>query len=258
MPIHLAYLLTFVHIHASGRFSESAEAFKVAVLRYMRRCSVLTVTEVDANTRAKMLREPHWEAIWGDKGPRDDCGVAWDTRVWEKVWAGTVTVAPNRYRNERHVLAGATAAAYAVLRHRITGKIYVFGSLHTPHGMQTELREGKIHSDVALAYVAIVRGFRREARKLANQYAADGQVLSGDYNVNIRQLWARAYVAAYAKIGGFRLNWHAPLPKRGTHGPEIIDLTFYKGLELTDGPTPLPLDPHDDHGAYEQEFSAAA
>lgn len=247
-------MTVFSHVHASGRFDQSPGQFAEGLKAYRKISSIITVTEVDRNTRARMLASGEWAGVWGDKGPRDDCGITWDPAVWKKLWAGTVTVAKNRYRNERHVLADTTEAAYAVLEHKETGKVIVFGSLHTPHGMQDELRLNKVHTDVGLAYVAIAHGYLRHARRLGKKYNATAYALSADWNLNVRTLWVRGWFRTYGRALGLKLNWTGNLPSRGTHGKEIIDATLYKGMNMNKLPRVLPKSPGDDHVAYQQSF----
>lgn len=252
--------VTFDHVHSSGRFDEKPAAFELALDRYRKHASVITVTEVDDNARARMLNTPGWKAVFGNKGPRDDCGIAWDTAVWEELWSGTVDVSDLTYINERGNRTGKTAAAYAVLRHRATGIIVVWSVVHTPHGMQPELRARKIRSDVGRAYISITTGTKRVSKHLARLWAADAEALSGDWNLNIRLLWARMWLRAYATAARLQVNWTGDLPARGapgTHGGEVIDATLYRGLRLVSGPTILPRDPDDDHTAYAEKFEAA-
>lgn len=249
---------TIDHIHASGRFDQSARLLESSLVSYRKKASVISVTEVDDNARARLLKDDDWGGVYGNKGPRDDCGLTWDKAVWEKVWAGTITVSPKTYVNDRGWKVDTTEAAYAVLRHKATGQIGVFGSVHTPHGMQTELRAEKVRSDVALAYVSITRGFRREAQRLMRKYNATFQVLSGDWNLNVRQLWVRAWFATYMKSVGLKMNWKPPYPVRGTHGKEIIDASLYKGLTLLGKSVVLANQPGDDHTGFKNRFRLAA
>lgn len=244
----------FSHIHASGRFNQSPAEFAVELKAYRAMASVITLTEVDKNTRATLLDENGWDGVWGDKGPRDDCGVSWDKTVWEKVWAGTVTVSPKRYKNDRGWLADTTEAAYAVLKHKVSGDVVVFGSLHTPHGMQDELRKGQIKSDVGIAYVSIVNGYRRHARRLEKQYKATAVALSGDWNLNLRSAWVRVWLNRYSRVLGLKVNWTGNLPRAGTHNKEIIDATLYKGLRLAAFPNILRKYKGNDHVAYKNVF----
>jgi len=248
-------MVVFSHIHASGRFDQSPTLFKKGLDHYRKISSIITVTEVDRNTRAHYLTSDGWEGVWGDKGPRDDCGITWDKNVWEKVWANTKTVSRARYVNERHVLADTTEAAFAVLQHKESGKVVLFGSLHTPHGMQDELRSHNVHSDVAIAFVKITNGYRRWARFFAKRFNVDAVALSADWNLNIRVLWARTWLLRYARAGGYKLNWTGNYPTRGTHGKEIIDATLYKGMNMKHLPKILPTQPGDDHTGYVQAFN---
>lgn len=246
-------MTTVPHVHASGRFNQSVEDFKKNISAYRKISSVVTVTEVDRNTRARVLASEGWAGIWGDKGPRDDCGITWNPEVWSKVYADTITVSPRRYKNERGWVTDTTEAAYAVLENKETGEVVVWGSLHTPHGMQEDLRNGK-GSDVALAFISIIRGYRRHARKLYTQYNAGAMSLSADWNLNLKNAWANKYLTTYARVLKLKLNWTGNFPSWGTHGKEVIDATLYKGMNQKELPELLPRAEGDDHRAYKNTF----
>lgn len=242
------------HVHASGRFNQSPADFDRALNRFRReKASVITVTEIDNDARAKMLDAPGWSSTYGDKGPRDDCGIAWQDAVWTKVFGNTLPLSHRTYVNERGDRTGVTAGAFAVLEHH-NGRRVLWGSMHTDHGMQDELRQDRIRSDLALAYMSITRSFRGRAVSLAQERKADAMVLSADWNLNIRAAWVRAWFAAYRKGTGLRLNWQPPYPHRGTHGTELIDASLYRGLVLAKPSVVLAPDQGDDHTAFLNVF----
>lgn len=247
-------MTVFSHVHASGRFNQSPSDFAKGLTGYRKVASVITVTEVDRNTRAKLLASEGWQGVWGDKGPRDDCGISWDPTVWSKIWADTVTLSHARYKNDRGDLADTTEAAFAVLKHKETGKVVLWGSLHTPHGMQEDLRNGT-KSDVAIAFISITRAYRRHSRKLEKQYDVDAVSLSADWNLNIRNEWANRYLTTYARVFKLKLNWTGNFPAWGTIGRQIIDATLYKGMNMKTLPKLLPRNAGDDHVAYKEAFN---
>lgn len=241
------------HINAAGRFDQSPQAFGDSLDHYRTLADVITVTEVDRNARARLLDSKTWAGIWGDRSPRDDCGITWNTHTARKVWAGTLPLSHRTYVNERGNRTGITAAAFAVLDH--DGARVVWGSAHTPHGMQDELRRDRVRTDVGRAYVSITDAYLRRGLALAQTHAADAIVLSADMNLNLRAAWVRAWFAAYRIKARLHLNWRQPYPHRGTHGTELIDATLYRGLTLTAPPRLLPPAPGDDHTAYLEEFT---
>lgn len=252
--------MRFTHVHSSGRFDESAAAFRLAVLMYAALCVALTVTEVDRNARARVLQMPGWNGTWGDKGPRDDCGITTKksdlTVIHEETW----TLSHRRYVNERHELADTTEAAFQVCQDVETGEPVLLGSVHTPHEhlvLAEQLRTNHVHTDVALAYVDIVDGYFRRARELMHEYKIRHAALSGDWNLDFRQAWVRAWFAKHHPA--WTLNWDPKhLPAKGTHGREIIDATFLFGLVVVGQPRLVKRDPKDDHGAYVQTLASAA
>lgn len=249
--------MRFVKVHSSGRFDEAAHAFRLAVLAYMAICQALSVTEVDRDARARELQPPGWNGTWGDKGPRDDCGIATEKAAFTLVHEETYTLSHRRYVNERGETADTTEAAFQVVRDR-HGDLGLLGSIHTPHEhkvLADQLRTGHVHTDVALAYVDIVRGYFRRARELMHEHDIKYAALSGDWNLDFRQAWVRAWFAK--NHPAWTLNWDPKhLPAKGTHGHELIDATFLIGLHVVGQPRILARDPHDDHVAYVETLAS--
>lgn len=240
--------MKFKRAHVSGRFDESVAAWRRAVLYYIALCEVLAVTEIDRNIRALVLQQIGWNSIHGDKGPRDDCGIATKKSKFTVIEEDTHTLSHRRYRNERGDEADTTEAAYQVVKDE-NEDVLVIGSIHTPHGMTEELRKGEIRSDVAHAYVDIVAGYFAYAIVLMDKHGATRAALSGDWNLNFREPWVRTWFAK--NYPGWHLNWDPKhMPAKGTHGREIIDATFLKGLHVVGQPKILRDDPHDDHTGY--------
>lgn len=243
------------HVHASGRFDQSVSAFEDGLRGYRAVSSLITVTEVDNDKRARELKAAGWDGVWGNLSPRDDCGISWLEKDWGRVWAGTLELSHRRYKNERGKITGRTAGAFAVLDHA-SGKRGVIASAHTPHGMQAELQHDRVKTDVALAYVSITRAYRTRALALARRHDADFVILNADWNLNVRLAWVRAWFRTYRRGTGLRLNWTPPYPVRGTHGHELIDATLYRGLSLAAPSSIMSPNKDDDHVAYLNVFAA--
>lgn len=247
-------VLEFTNTHCAGRFDQSVAWFDQQINAMEDDCQSLGVTEIDKNARARQLKNPNWFGGWGDKGGRDDCGIAVDKTKFEVVWFETHTVSHSTYINERGDETDTTEAAFLVARDRVTGELVLFGELHTPHGMGPELRADKVRSDVARAYVQITNGYLRRAKQLMKQHKIKYAALSGDWNLNFRFAWVRKYFRE--NFTGWKMNWsYLDLPDHGTHGKEIIDGTLLKNLKPK-WRKMLRRSKGDDHSGYTEHLVA--
>ena len=242
-----------VHDHLSGRFTATHDQEEAALDAAMAHSHEVTTTEVSANVRARCLREPGWWAVFGDKGPRDDCGVAGRTDRLELLEGDTEVLSDLTYVTERGRQSARTVGAYAVTRDHATGKVGVTVVVHMPHGMQDELRTGRIVSDVARAYRDIVKGTRRLANRLARKWEATWTMIVGDLNINIKRAWTRAYLLA--QFPNFRPNWSPPYPGAGTWGPLIIDVGLLRRIRVVSGPRVQPRHAGFDHHGFEEALA---
>lgn len=249
------------HTHTSGRFNVGASVYEHWLDAYMSGSDLITATEVDNNQRARCLLEPGWGATYGDKSPRDDCGIAWRRDVAEKLWAETMPLSRFRYQNDRGWTTGTTYGAFGafVLEEARLG----VGVMHTPHGMQTELRnslrrDAKVRGDVGQAYVAITDAAEHHMAAIAKEHKLDALLLCADWNLDLRQTWVHEWFHQYTAGTGLHLNWRPPYPTRGTHGHEIIDAALFKGMKLIGGPKLRLRDASSDHTAWAEEFRLAA
>lgn len=238
------------HDHLSGRFTATPAEEEAALDALMQRSDLVTTTEVDANLRARALREPGWTAVFGNKGSRDDCGIAMRDSRLHLIEGGTKTLSPLRYKTERGTLSDTTEGAYAVVqdlgREPRRGVVVV---VHMPHGMQDDLRLGTVGSDVAKAYRDILKGARRLANRLTRKYRAAWTMIVGDWNLNIKHPWVAPYLAL--QFPRYTVNFAKPYPAKGTFGPEIIDLALLWGIGTSLlGPKILRRQPGFDHVAW--------
>lgn len=224
-------LLSFRNTHCAGRFDQSVALFDGQVAEMQRDSDAVGVTEIDKNARARQLLSPGWNAIWGNKGPRDDCGITTSESKFKVLHEETYTCSHAQYINERHEKTDTTECAFQVVQDLETDEIVVLGEVHTPHGMGPELRADRVRSDVARAYLDITRAYLRRARQLMRKYKAKYAALSGDWNLNFRFAWVRSWFRK--NFAGWKMNWEylGALPGSGTHGHEIIDGTLLKGLK---------------------------
>lgn len=223
-------LLEFDNTHCAGRFDQSVSLFDAQMDAMRSYSHAVGVTEIDKNARARKLQVPGWNAIWGDKGPRDDCGITTKKSKFKVVYEETHTCSHATYVNERGWKVDSTECAFQVVQDLDTGELVLLGELHTPHGMAPELRGNKIHSDVAKAYLDIAKAYLRRAKRLMKEYKIKYAALSGDWNLNFRFAWVRTWFRHF--FVGWKMNWtYKGLPDSGTHGRDIIDGTLLKRLK---------------------------
>lgn len=250
----MTVLLGFDNIHCAGRFDQSVVAFDHQMDSMMDEAHAVGVTEIDKNARARHLNPPGWDGVWGDKGPRDDCGITTLKSKFRTIHEETYTTSHHTYVNERGHKTDTTEAAFKVVEDTDSGELVLLGELHTPHGMGPQLRADKVRSDVARAYVDISRGYLRRANQLMRKYKIKYAALSGDWNLNFRFAWVRAYFRQ--NFAGWQLNWnYLGLPDHGTHGPEIIDGTLLRRLKPTHREM-LKRFTGDDHSGYLEHLVA--
>lgn len=237
----------FRHDHLSGRYTATPEQEERALDDLMSEADLITTTEVDANVRARCLREPGFTAVFGNKGSRDDCGLAVRKSRFLLLEGGTHTLSQLTYQTESHGISDTTEGAYGVIKDKVTGEIGVVVVVHMPHGMQEDLRKGRAGSDVARAYRGILKGAKHLANGLSRVYHAAWTMIVGDWNLNIKSAWVRPFFVA--NFPSYSVNWDKPYPAGGTFQGLIIDLALLRGIKVVAGPRLLhPEDGFDHRG----------
>lgn len=238
-------------VNEAGRFTQTVAQEQAQYRARRRLCTAMTVTEVDRDTRARLLTLDGWDGAYGDKGGRDDCGGTWDPTVWAKVWAASVVVSDRTYVDERGQRTGKTVPFYMALEHKATSRRWLFGELHTPHQIREELRTGHVHTEAGHTYVEVTTGYRHEADQIADQRSCDVVALSADWNIDLREEWAYRWLAEWGAHSDLAMTWHhGHLPADGTHGRELIDATLIRGARQVGQPELLANARGDDHTGY--------
>jgi len=243
----------FVHDHLSGRFTVSAAQEEAAVDASMRVCDLFTTTEVSKPAQARALREPGWTAIFGNKGPRDDCGISIRNERFRLIEGGTATLSHLTYQTESFGVADTHEGAYAVIEDKRSVFKHAVGVVvvaHLPHGMQDDIRLNRPGSDVAKAYRDIVRGARQLATDLRREHKANWTMIVADWNLNVKNAWVPLYLKS--QFPTYHLNWQRPYPKRGTFGNMIFDFALLRGIDNRRNPTILSRSPGFDHLGWRQ------
>jgi hypothetical protein len=245
----------FVHDHQSGRFTVSPEA-EEAMVDYSLHggADLFTTTEISKNSQARCLREPGFTAVFGNKGSRDDCGLAIRDERFRTIDKGTETLSDRVYETESFGTADTHEGAYAVIEDKhaefARKSVGVVVVVHLPHGMQDDLRLGRPGSDVAKAYRSIMRGARRLATRLRRKYRAHWVMIVGDWNLNLKNSWVPLFLKGVFPT--YHLNFQKPYPKRGTWGPMIFDFALLWGIDNRRNPRILSRKPGFDHLGWRQ------
>lgn len=243
----------FVHDHMGGRFTATHGQEATAIGAILDLTDLLTTTEIDAPDRSRCLLDPRFHTVFGNKGPRDDCGIAVRKSRFDLLEGGTRELSPLTYQTESHGQSSPTVGAYAVVKDvRLTKSVGtgVVVVVHMPHGMQDALRTGQIGDDVARAYRDILDGARRLANRLARNYHADWTIIVGDWNLDIKHVWVQLYLRA--RFPSFRVNFAKPYPARGTFGKGIICLAMLRGIKPQREPLLLTKRPGFDHVGWRE------
>lgn len=218
----------FRHEHGSGRFTASAHEEEALLDAMMEKGDLVTTTEIANPRLSAKMRERGFTPVFGNKGGRDDCGIALRDSRFSLLEGDTARLSHRTYIDERGQRVTPHAAAFAVVKDKMTGKTGVVLVVHMPHGVEGAIAKGNFNSDLTRAYRSYVRGVRRLARELARNYHADWVLIAGDWNLNLSRLWVEAYFMA--RFVQYRPNFTAPYPKGGTDAGRLIDFALLKGL----------------------------
>lgn len=244
--------MEITHIHSSSKYNRSPATLKAAVYNYIKFASIVTFTEVEYESREKVLRSiPGWGCATGDISPRNDAGIIWDNKIWKKIAEGNEVVAKVAAPGQHKV-----AATWAVLEHRVTGKRITVIAVHAPSSV--EGANGFLRTARVTAWWSAVKGLRALWMRLAKQYNTDGLLVAGDWNVNIKKAVFRA--AFKATFPSLSLVWSGKdFPAGGTHGNRIIDFSLIRGvLRRKSNPRLFQDDISSDHRPYIEDLTLAA
>jgi hypothetical protein len=240
------------HTHTSSRFNRSPNSLEVALDKYMADSDLLTITEVDSSSRVQQIAEKGWKFVHGDSGPRDECAVAWRKDKFALIYGKSHKLTSKTYKNDRGWQTAPPYGTFAVLETE-GGKRILVGVTHFPWGNLRSLISRHPKGDVAIAFNAQYAGFRLEAEKLAERFDVDGVILVADWNIDIKSPVVRAWFKLTAR--GYKVNWSAPFPARGTFGSRVIDIALLSGtLRVKGRPRVLPHDASSDHTPFAQEL----
>lgn len=243
----------FTHIHTSSRFDRADVDFRKALASYFDSCDLLTLTEVSAERRERILRGEAQTAgfgtLTGDRNGSDDCGVAWKLSRFTKTWGATVRIGTATAKDVHPFVAVPPSAACVVLQDSRTGLRMLVSVLHTPAGVEfgNGFRDGAV---AVRLWLARQRAWRKVWNDLAREHNVDAILICADWNVDIKRPFFRALFQRIQPGMKPTLRYRA-LPKRGTHGHRLIDFSFIRGrLRVWRPPVILRHDGSSDHSPF--------
>lgn len=208
-------------VHISSKWNRP----RVTVRRQLRRAKKrgatwITLTEVADGKRPEAVALPGWsKAHQTDPSkPFDlaECAIMVEDDTWAIRRWRTYVIGPDLGPGNRIVMV------IALLRHRITGATLLLSTSHMPSSV-----EGTWSGRRADHYRQALARWRRIHKAWRRAYHPDNEAAVADWNLDFRKGWVRAF---------FRGAWpdmEEPatdrFPKKGTHGPRLIDMIRTRG-----------------------------
>lgn len=261
---------TFHHIHCSSRYDRSVESLESDLDTWMSKSSLITLTEVASEKRARALREKGWGYYnaTAEGGRADDAAICWRRDTWleKQHWLRKLH---GPFHSTHQVLSGNWSTT-VLLRHTESGDTLLVSVSHMPHGVEAQAgfkTTGEYWEDRKKTYQESIKAWSTHIKDLTNKYKPDGALVIADWNVSLKLNWFRDYLADHWK--GYHQAWVrfpteggsltggpvAPLgaPGKGNHD-RIIDGTLYQGLKVTDEPNLMARVRSSDHRPYQESF----
>lgn len=238
------------HVHSSSRFDRAPVSLFKAFKRYAKRSDLITWTEIEAETRERVLRTlKGWNLISGDKSYANDCGISYRATRLRLVESGNESTGAERYSNVKGLLRDPAFVTWGVFEDLITGDTLVVVVVHLASSIEGDLAR-KRNTRRTASFLTGFAGTMKIARRLRKEYKADGAMVVADFNLNFKLAWVRALVKSLAPR--WQHTWKR-LPKGGTHGSRVIDATLLWGRLRVHGSAGLMRDDQSsDHRPYKE------
>lgn len=271
-------LPSFTHIHCSSRYDRTVASLERDLDSWMKVSSLITLTEVATDARARTMREAGW-GLWNSPSHTlraDDCAILWDLTYWREQMHMTRNLY-GPFRQEHRVINGITACTN-LLRHQKSG-----------HKLLTSVTHMPLHAGIKTPGHRDARwdmSQRAKARRVAYQQSMkhwnthiddqvrlkkpDAVLIVADWNFNLKLTWVRRYLndsfgrgyhQAWTRFpthgGSLRGGPVAPLgaPGRG-RGDRIIDGSMMdSGLRVSTHPNLMARTISSDHRPYKEGFT---
>lgn len=237
--------MTFVHVHASGRFDRSPASLETALDTYVyhEHADLLTLTEVSGNPRSSTLPESQWSVVQSkDGGRKSDSAILFNNNTWTLRFQEVVPIV----QGDGSILP--VWAVFAVLKHE-SGKVVVVSSAHLPRSVEGKTGFSKVEAKRVRATLSGSQQWRQHANGLYREWDADAILLAADWNLNIKKSWVQRWFKKSAPA--YDANWQGKMPVRGTLGKRIIDIALLRGLRVVSREI-LPHNKSSDHTPYRE------
>lgn len=210
-------------VHMSSRWDRSPRSLELAVGEAMDHADLLTVTEVDIESRGRALKRVATEAGWilcrAPGGAPSEVALLIRPEAYTLLDWRVRIVAPDTG-------AGlAPAALVAAVRHRESGRVLIVATSHLPSGVEGSWRK---RTRRVLAHQLAVRRIRRLVRGAYRVHRAHAWYFAADWNLDLHRRWVRTWIRS--TWPGSQLPTHAVAA--ATHaGGRLIDWTLSRNIE---------------------------
>lgn len=229
--------------HSSGKWLlTDSPAFQRNVRKLRQSHTLVTRTEATDHDFNDVLNWP--DDGWGVWHPREgngvDCSVEWDQTEWKVLSKGVLVLTGIRITTKGGHLLQPCALTWAVLVNRFNGAEVEIGAAHLDLSNTDRRRAANLES---------CRNLRKHVRQQAERHPDRHFLINFDGNRDQRQRKWRDYFNRELMAGThLRNGWSTPLPKTGTHGRAVLDLTV---TDLRGETRLLPDDASSDHRPIE-------
>jgi endonuclease/exonuclease/phosphatase family metal-dependent hydrolase len=229
--------------HSSGKWLLTDSAAFLRNVRHLRQTHTLvTRTEATDKDFNNVLNWP--DDGWGVWHPRvgvgHDCSVEWDQTEWKILTKGVLVLTKIRITTSGGFLLEPCALTWAVLVNRFNGAEVEVGAAHLDLSNTPRRREANLESCHTLRAHLHHEQERHPDRHFL--YSVDG-------NRDQRQAKYRRYFDRELMAGTrLRSGWSTPLPRQGTHGRAVLDMSV---TDLHGETRLLPDDASSDHRPIE-------
>jgi len=230
----------------------------------MENSSLITLTEVASSDRASKLREQGWGHFVASEGGRsDDAAIAWEKKTWrdQEHWAKKL----HGSFGSGALLVSGLWCSDVLLKHVGTGQTLIVSVSHMPAHVNGTEGFSNIRNEPAAIWAARKQAYQQgmdqwstHVQDICRRKKPDALMVVGDFNVNLKDDWFRAYMKQHWKPLDLTLAWkHFPTEGGTLGGNRIIDGTYYHGMS-TDGAVLQPRVNSSDHRPYKESFALGA
>ncbi len=203
--------------HASGWYGSRLPLFRRDLILWMRLHSIVTLTEASDPARRKALWHKGWTVTAGRGEGDGECAVLSNRRVWKRLERRTHPLTDGGGALRLSAPLNCTTGVYEL---RGKGKRLIVSVAHLPAHVETELREW-VKSDhrnpldaQALAWVEAVKAWGLHIERMRELYPDADVWAVADWNLDLRQAWARDLIRDLMEPAGDDLRF--AYPERGT------------------------------------------